>query len=80
MENLTLQQLINQTTEALLQANASNYYQKVFKTVSKQMLIYAKEHEVIFFTMDFGLKFLEDHYSMSAKIRKKSGRLFIHGV
>lgn len=71
MENLTLQQLINQTTEALVQADASNYYQNVFKTVTKQLLIYAKEQEVVFFSMDFGLKFLEDHYSMSAKIEQK---------
>ena len=36
MENSTLQQLINQTEEALLQAGASNYYQNVFKTLTKQ--------------------------------------------
>lgn len=71
MENLTLQQLINQTTEVLVQADASNYYQNVFKTVTKQLLIYAKEQEVVFFSIDFGLKFLEDHYSMSAKVEQK---------
>ena len=45
MENLTLQQLINQTKEALIEAGASNYYQNVFKTLSKQLLLYAKEHD-----------------------------------
>nr|WP_325214761.1 hypothetical protein [uncultured Oscillibacter sp.] len=35
MEKLTLQQLINQTGEALVQAGASSYYQKVFKTLTK---------------------------------------------
>ena len=42
MENLTLQQLINQTKEALIEAGASNYYQNVFKTLTKQLLLYAK--------------------------------------
>ena len=37
MENLTLQQLINQTREALIDAGASNYYQNVFKTLTKQL-------------------------------------------
>ena len=35
MEKSTLQQLINQTGEALVQAGASSYYQKVFKTLTK---------------------------------------------
>ena len=54
MENLTLQQLINQTKEALIEAGASNYYQNVFKTLSKQLLLYAKEHVAESFSMDFG--------------------------
>ena len=71
MENLTLQQLINQTKEALIEAGASNYYQNVFKTLTKQLLLYAKEHNTESFSMDFGLQFLEDHYSMSSKIEQK---------
>ena len=71
MENLTLQQLINQTREALIDAGASNYYQNVFKTLTKQLLLYAKEHNTESFSMDFGLRFLEDHYSMSSKIEQK---------
>ena len=71
MENLTLQQLINQTREALIGAGASNYYQNVFKTLTKQLLLYAKEHNAESFSMDFGLQFLEDHYSMSSKIEQK---------
>ena len=71
MENLTLQQLINQTKEALIEAGASNYYQNVFKTLSKQLLLYAKEHDAESFSMDFGLQFLEDHYSMLSKIEQK---------
>lgn len=39
MEKSTLQQLINQTGEALVQAGASSYYQKVFKTLTKQLLL-----------------------------------------
>ena len=71
MENLTLQQLITQTKEALTQAGASNYYQKVFKTLTNQLLLYAEEHNTDAFSMDFGLQFLEDHYSMSSKIEQK---------
>ena len=61
MEQMTLQQLINQTKEALIEAGASNYYQNVFKTLSKQLLLYAEEHNTDSFSMDFGLQFLEDH-------------------
>lgn len=71
MEKLTLQQLINQTGEALVQAGASSYYQKVFKTLTKQLLLYSHEQGTDFFSMDFGLQFLEDHYSMSSKIALK---------
>ena len=71
MENLTLQQLITQTKEALTLAGASNYYQKVFKTLTNQLLLYAEEHNTDAFSMDFGLQFLEDHYSMSSKIEQK---------
>lgn len=66
-----MQQLITQTKDALIQAGASNYYQSVFKTLTKQLLLYAVEHDIDSFSMDFGLQFLEDHYSMSAKIEQK---------
>ncbi len=71
MEKSTLQQLINQTGEALAQAGASSYYQKVFKTLTKQLLLYSHEQDTDSFSMDFGLQFLEDHYSMSSKIALK---------
>lgn len=71
MEKLTLQQLISQTGEALVQAGASSYYQKVFKTLTKQLLLYSHEQGTDSFSMDFGLQFLEDHYSMSSKIALK---------
>lgn len=71
MEKLTLQQLINETMDALNQAGASSYYKTVFKTLTKQFLIYAKDKGVDSFSMDFALQFLEDHYSMSAKIAQK---------
>lgn len=71
MGNLSLNELVNQTKEALNQAGASNYYKSVFKTLSKQLLLYAKEKNVDSFSMDFGLQFLEDHYSMSSKIEEK---------
>lgn len=57
MENSTLQQLINQTKETLIQAGASNYYQSVFKTLTKQLLLYAEKHNADSFSMDFGYYF-----------------------
>ena len=68
MEKLTLQQLVNQTGEALVQAGASSYYQKVFKTLTKQLLLYSHEQGTDSFSMDFGLQFLEDHYPMSSRL------------
>ena len=54
MEKLTLQQLISQTGEALVQAGASSYYQKVFKTLTKQLLLYSHEQGTDSFSRDFG--------------------------
>ena len=71
MENLSLQQLITNTQEALVKSQASGYYQKVFKTVTRQFLLYAKEKDIGSFSIDSGLQFLEDHYSMSKKMEEK---------
>ena len=49
--------------QVLIEAGASNYYQNVFKTLTKQLLLYAKEHNTESFSMDFGLQFLEDYYA-----------------
>ncbi len=70
MENLTLERLVAETQEALCQADASNYYKNVFKTLTKQFLLYAHDKGVDSFNMDFGIQFLEEHYSMSEKIAK----------
>ena len=45
MENLTLQQLVTKTQESLAQVGASDYYKSVFKTVTRQLLLYAKDKE-----------------------------------
>ncbi len=70
MENLTLERLVAETQEALCQTDASNYYKNVFKTLTKQFLLYAHDKGIDSFTMDFGIQFLEEHYSMSEKIAK----------
>ena len=75
MENLTLQQLISQTQDALSLTGASNYYQKVYKTLSKQLLIYAEEHNTDSFSMDFGLQFLEDHYQPYQRVLQRNTRV-----
>ena len=71
MEALNLQALVSETAQALMAADASDYYQRVFKTLGKQMLLYARIHETDVFSMDFGLQFLEDHYHMSEKVAAK---------
>ena len=45
LENLTLQQLVTKTQESLAQVGASDYYKSVFKTVTRQLLLYAKDKE-----------------------------------
>ena len=59
------------TQEALAKANASDYFQKLLKTVSRQFIIYAGEHDIDSFNIDVGLQFLDDHYSMTQKIAEK---------
>lgn len=71
METNKLQKLMDGAQEALAKANASGYFQRLFKTVSRQFVIYAEEHGIGTFSMDNGLQFLEDHYSMSQKMAEK---------
>lgn len=71
MGTLNLQTLVSGTAQALMEASASDHYQRVFKTLSRQLLIYADIHEADGFSMDFGLQFLEDHYHMSEKVAVK---------
>ena len=71
MESLPLQQLADETLQALVNANASKNYQKVFKTVSRNFIVYAQEHDIDSFSIDHGIQFLEDHYSMSQKMSEK---------
>ena len=80
MGTLNLQTLVSGTAQALMEASASDYYQRVFKTLGRQLLIYADTHETDGFSMDFGLQFLEDHYHMSEKVAAKNGLLSTVGV
>lgn len=71
MKTFNLQTLVSGTAQALMEASASDYYQRVFKTLGRQLLVYADIHETDGFSMDFGLQFLEDHYHMSEKVAAK---------
>ena len=71
MKTNKLQQLMYGTQEALAKANASNYFQELLKTVSRQFIIYAGEHGIDSFNSDVGLQFLEDHYAMSQRMAEK---------
>lgn len=71
MQKIELQQLTESTLEALVNANASNNYQRTFKTVSRQFLKYAAENNINSFSIDIGIQFLEEHYHMSERIAEK---------
>lgn len=71
METLNLHTLVSETGQALMAADASDYYQRIFKTLGKQLLAYARIYETDVFSIDFGLQFLEDHYHMSEKVAAK---------
>ena len=53
MKTNKLQQLMDGTQEALAKANASEYFQKLLKTVSRQFIIYADEHDIDSFSSLF---------------------------
>ena len=71
MELLSLKRLTDATLEALVKANASENYQKTFKTVSRQFLKYAEAKGLETFSIDDGIQFLEEHYSMSRRMEEK---------
>lgn len=64
MRTLLLPELADKTFVALKEAGASSYYQTTFQTVARQFIRYATEKDAQTFSMDLGLQFLEDHYSM----------------
>lgn len=71
MELLPLQQLADETLQSLINADASTNYQKIFKAVSRKFITYAEEHSIDAFSIEHGIQFLEDHYSMSQKMSEK---------
>ena len=46
------------TQEALAKANASDYFQKRLRTVSRQFIIYADEHGIDYFSIGKSLYLL----------------------
>ena len=64
MRTLLLPELADKTFVALKEAGASSYYQTTFQTVARQFIRYATEKDAQTFSMDLGLQFLEDHYSV----------------
>ena len=71
MELLSLPQLADETLQSLIKANASKNYQTVFKRVSRNFIVYAQEHSIDTFSIDHGIQFLEDHYSMSQRMSER---------
>lgn len=65
-----LEQLVENTEAALVKEGASVYHLRIFKTVTNHLKRYAKEHNQAEFSLDFGIGFLEDFYSMRERIEK----------
>ena len=65
-----LEQLVEDTEAALVKEGASVYHLRIFKTVTNHLKRYAKEHNQAEFSLDFGIGFLEDFYSMRERIEK----------
>ncbi len=68
MKTLNLKELINKAKNDLADSGTNKHYQQMFKRVCKQLLIYADNKKITSFSVDFGLEFLEKHYSMSKKV------------
>ena len=71
METNNLQLLLDGTFQALVNAGASVGFRTIFGTLSRQFIIYANNNDIDSFSMDIGLQFLDDHYSMTQRISKK---------
>lgn len=81
MSKTKLEQLIEDTGAALLKAGASAYHMKCFRSVTKQLMIYAEKTEATEFTLEFGIMFLEDHYSFHEKVQgKKFHLIYLHCI
>ena len=63
-----MKELINKAKNDLADSGTNKHYQQMFKRVCKQLLIYADNKKITSFSVDFGLEFLEKHYSMSKKV------------
>ena len=81
MSSTKLENLVEDTGNALANAGASEYHLRIFRRVTKQLMIYANKHGITSFTLDFGIKFLEHHYSFHEKVEgKKFLTIYLHCI
>ena len=75
MEERTLDELIQQTYDWLLNNNYSQGTLNSFRSVTNQLKIYAGKKDESYFSMDLAIKFLEEHYGLtdSINLRKRAG-------
>ncbi|MCM1524132.1 MAG: site-specific integrase [Ruminococcus sp.] len=71
MEKTSLEQLIEDTRTVLERNGASEYHLKVFKKVTRQLLLYAEANGIKEYSQELGLEFLEKNYHMSDKYAGK---------
>ena len=75
MEERTLNELIQQTYDWLLNNNYSQGTLNSFRSVTNQLKVYAGKKDESYFSMDLAIEFLEEHYGLtdSINLRKRAG-------
>lgn len=71
MNKLTLDELIQQTHDWLVNANYASGTVCSFDCITNQLKIYAEKKGESYFSMDLAMAFLEDHYSLSEQLGGK---------
>ena len=70
-KHVTLDELIQQTHDWLVDAKYSKWTIESFKSFTNQLKIYATENKEIYFSVDLALAFIEEHYQFSADIQNR---------
>jgi len=71
MSKTNLEVLIENTGQDLKSIGATKHHLEIFKDVTDRLLEYAKEFGITEFTLDMGITFLEERYSMTDKVNAK---------
>lgn len=70
-EQITLDDLIQQTYDWLVDAKYSKGTLYSFKCIINQLKSYAAERNEMYFSVDLAMSFLEEHYQFSSDIQNR---------